>query len=61
MLKAKEYGILLWSEIELAASMFDADYCCYGTNGKTTTTSLLGRMFVDGEFLLLLQAISVSL
>jgi UDP-N-acetylmuramoylalanine--D-glutamate ligase len=49
VLKAKEYGIPLWSEIELAASMFDAPIIAVtGTNGKTTTTSLLGRMFVDG-------------
>lgn len=48
VLKAKEYGIPLWSEIELAYSMFDAPIVAVtGTNGKTTTTALLGAMYKD--------------
>lgn len=49
--KARELGIPLWSEIELASSMFDAPVVAVtGTNGKTTTTSLLGEMFKDAGF-----------
>lgn len=45
---AVELGIPVWSEIELASTMFDAPIVAVtGTNGKTTTTSLLGQMFQD--------------
>jgi len=48
VMAAGELGIPVWSEIELASSMFDAPIVAVtGTNGKTTTTSLLGQMFRD--------------
>lgn len=48
VLEARELGIPVWSELELACSMFDAPVVAVtGTNGKTTTTSLLGQMFKD--------------
>ena len=44
--KAREAGVPVWSELELAYSLlpnpFDA---ITGTNGKTTTTALLGHLF----------------
>lgn len=48
VLEARELGIPVWSELELACSMFDAPVVAVtGTNGKTTTTALLGQMFKD--------------
>jgi UDP-N-acetylmuramoylalanine--D-glutamate ligase len=47
VLKAQEMGVPVWSELELAYAVlpnpFDA---VTGTNGKTTTTALLGHLFV---------------
>ncbi len=44
--QAEELHIPVWSELELASSMFDAPVIAVtGTNGKTTTTTLLGEMF----------------
>jgi len=44
--KALLWGIPVWSEIELAGRMFNAPVIAVtGTNGKTTTTALLGEMF----------------
>ena len=46
--KALQLGIPVWSEMELAGRMFDAPVIAVtGTNGKTTTTALLGEMFKD--------------
>jgi UDP-N-acetylmuramoylalanine--D-glutamate ligase len=46
VLKAREAGVPVWSELELAYAVlpnpFDA---ITGTNGKTTTTALLGHLF----------------
>ncbi len=46
VLKARESGVPVWSELELAYVLlpnpFDA---VTGTNGKTTTTALLGHLF----------------
>jgi len=43
-----ELGIPLWSEIELAYSLADADIVAItGTNGKTTTTALTGQLLAD--------------
>ena len=46
MLRAREAGVPVWSELELAYALlpnpFDA---ITGTNGKTTTTALLGHLF----------------
>ena len=48
VVSAAKLGIPVWSEIELASTMFDAPIVAVtGTNGKTTTTSLLGQMFQD--------------
>jgi len=48
--RAKEQGISVIGEIELA-SRFIAEpiVAVTGTNGKTTTTTLLGQIYVDGE------------
>ncbi|MDA8441094.1 MAG: UDP-N-acetylmuramoyl-L-alanine--D-glutamate ligase [Peptococcaceae bacterium] len=41
-------GIPLWSEIELAYHLTETPIIAItGTNGKTTTTALLGQIFVD--------------
>jgi len=46
--QALKEGIPVWSEIELAFRMFDAPVIAVtGTNGKTTTTALIGAMFED--------------
>lgn len=46
--QAVGFGIPVWSEIELASRMFDAPIIAVtGTNGKTTTTALLGEMFTN--------------
>ncbi len=46
VLRARESGVPVWSELELAYAVlpnpFDA---ITGTNGKTTTTALLGHLF----------------
>jgi len=45
--KAREQGIPVWSEIELAYRFLPADSCLIGitgSNGKTTTTSLAGHI-----------------
>ncbi len=45
---AKELGIPLWSEIELAYRLTEARIAAItGTNGKTTTTALLGQILQD--------------
>ena len=42
---ARERGVSVWSEIELAARMLDNPIVgVTGTNGKTTTTELIGAM-----------------
>ncbi|MCK8823675.1 UDP-N-acetylmuramoyl-L-alanine--D-glutamate ligase [Fuchsiella alkaliacetigena] len=48
--KARELGIPIWSEIELAYRFTKADILATtGTNGKTTTTTLLGEIFTAAE------------
>ncbi len=48
VVKAKQLDIPVWSEIELAYAMFDAPIVAVtGTNGKTTTTTLIGEIFKD--------------
>lgn len=48
LLEAKKRGIPVWSEIELAARFSQAPLVAVtGTNGKTTTTTLLGQIFAD--------------
>ncbi|MCR4441112.1 MAG: UDP-N-acetylmuramoyl-L-alanine--D-glutamate ligase [Peptococcaceae bacterium] len=45
---ALEKGIPVWSEMELAARFNKAPIVAVtGTNGKTTTTALIGRIFTD--------------
>lgn len=44
--QARELGITLWSELELAGRFIEEPIAAVtGTNGKTTTTALLGYMF----------------
>ncbi|MCM1181127.1 MAG: UDP-N-acetylmuramoyl-L-alanine--D-glutamate ligase [Clostridium sp.] len=44
----REYGIPIWSEIELAYQAGSGHLAAItGTNGKTTTTSLVGEMFAN--------------
>ncbi|NLO88971.1 MAG: UDP-N-acetylmuramoyl-L-alanine--D-glutamate ligase [Clostridia bacterium] len=46
--QALEKGIPVWSELELAFRMFNVPVVAVtGTNGKTTTTALIGAMFKD--------------
>lgn len=46
---AVERGVRVWSEVELGWRLLDAPVVAVtGTNGKTTTTSLLARMFETG-------------
>jgi UDP-N-acetylmuramoylalanine--D-glutamate ligase len=46
--QAVEEGIPVWSEIELASSLTKGSIVAItGTNGKTTTTALVGQMFTD--------------
>lgn len=48
LVAAKEKHIPVWSELELAARVTRAPIVAVtGTNGKTTTTSLLGKIFTD--------------
>jgi UDP-N-acetylmuramoylalanine--D-glutamate ligase len=43
---ARSAGIPVWSEVELAYALLPAPFSAVtGTNGKTTTTALLGHMF----------------
>ncbi|MCL5942565.1 MAG: UDP-N-acetylmuramoyl-L-alanine--D-glutamate ligase [Actinobacteria bacterium] len=43
---ARERGLPVWSELELAYRLFPQPFTAVtGTNGKTTTTALLGHMF----------------
>jgi UDP-N-acetylmuramoylalanine--D-glutamate ligase len=43
---ARARGVPVWSEVELAARLFSNPLCgVTGTNGKTTTTELLGAIF----------------
>ncbi len=43
---AREAGIPVWSEVELAFRLLPVTFnAVTGTNGKTTTTALLGHMF----------------
>ena len=47
--RAEEEGIRLVSELEAASWFWEGDILAVtGTNGKTTTTALLGRMLADG-------------
>ncbi|HHX96016.1 MAG TPA: UDP-N-acetylmuramoyl-L-alanine--D-glutamate ligase [Clostridia bacterium] len=47
--KARIKGIPIWSEIELAARFIKVPLLAVtGTNGKTTTTTLLGKILADG-------------
>ncbi|MEW6662258.1 MAG: UDP-N-acetylmuramoyl-L-alanine--D-glutamate ligase [Bacillota bacterium] len=49
LVQAAEEGIPLWSELELAYRLAKAPIVAItGTNGKTTTTALIGQMFKDG-------------
>lgn len=46
---ARSAGITVWSEVELAYALVSAPFSAVtGTNGKTTTTALLGHMFQTG-------------
>jgi len=46
--KAREANVPIWSEIELAYQAGDGHLAAItGTNGKTTTTSLVGEMFAN--------------
>lgn len=46
ILAAQKHGIPIWSELELAGRFIkDPIIAVTGTNGKTTTTSLLGYIF----------------
>lgn len=48
--QAVEAGLPVWSEIELAASLAKGKIIAItGTNGKTTTTALVGQMFSDAS------------
>jgi UDP-N-acetylmuramoylalanine--D-glutamate ligase len=48
LLEAKEKRIPVWSELELAVRFTTAPIIAVtGTNGKTTTTTLLGKIFTD--------------
>ena len=48
LVEAKKVGIPVWSEIELASRNTQAPLVAVtGTNGKTTTTALLGQIFAD--------------
>ena len=50
VLKAKAYGIPVWSEIELAYQLRPRRWVgITGTNGKTTTTSLVHAMFIEAQ------------
>jgi UDP-N-acetylmuramoylalanine--D-glutamate ligase len=43
---ARERGVPVWSEVELAYALFPNPFdAVTGTNGKTTTTALLGHLF----------------
>jgi len=45
---ARELGVPVWSELELAYALFRNPFdAVTGTNGKTTTTALLGHLFVS--------------
>src|SRR5919204_6524195 len=47
---ARAAGVPVWSEVELAARMLENPIAgVTGTNGKTTTTQLLGAMLAAGE------------
>lgn len=51
LLLAKAQGRTVISEIELAAAYIDAPLVAItGTNGKTTTTTVTGKIFDDGGF-----------
>ena len=53
--KAKAYGIPVWSEIELAYQLKPRRWVAItGTNGKTTTTSLVHAIFVEAQASVLL-------
>jgi UDP-N-acetylmuramoylalanine--D-glutamate ligase len=44
---ARERGVPIWSEVELAYALFPNPFdAITGTNGKTTTTALLGHLFL---------------
>jgi UDP-N-acetylmuramoylalanine--D-glutamate ligase len=44
---ARERGVPVWSEVELAYALLSNPFdAITGTNGKTTTTALLGHLFV---------------
>jgi UDP-N-acetylmuramoylalanine--D-glutamate ligase len=46
--EAEEAGIPVWGELELASRLTKASLVAVtGTNGKTTTTSLIGKIFLD--------------
>ena len=46
VVKAREKGVQVWSEVELAYALFSNPFdAVTGTNGKTTTTALLGHLF----------------
>lgn len=50
LVKAAEAGVPIWGELELAYRLAKASIVAItGTNGKTTTTALIGQMFKDGD------------
>ncbi len=48
LMEAASHGIRIWSELEAACRLVQGQMIAVtGTNGKTTTTSLIGQMFQD--------------
>lgn len=48
VLLARQLEVPVWSEIELAYALYPNIFCAItGTNGKTTTTALLGHIFAQ--------------
>jgi len=46
VVRARAFGVPVWSELELAYALFPNPFdAVTGTNGKTTTTALLGHLF----------------
>jgi UDP-N-acetylmuramoylalanine--D-glutamate ligase len=46
---ARDRGVTVWSELELAYALLSNPFAAVtGTNGKTTTTALLGHLFATG-------------
>lgn len=63
LVAARQAGIPVWSEVELAYALVPAPFSAVtGTNGKTTTTALLGHMFeTAGRAVLVLGNIGTAI